>query len=87
MFAAECHPFPRFVLTMTSTICFPVLLETYSDHPTDTSSFGCTSDVPRSIPAYVDACQMFVALVPRMVNEKQAHVDAARIQARDEKNH
>ena len=29
---------------------------------------------------------MFVALVPRMVNEKQAHVDAARIQARDEKN-
>ena len=28
---------------------------------------------------------MFVALVPRMVNEKQAHVDAARIQARDEK--
>ena len=29
---------------------------------------------------------MFVALVPRMVNEKQARVDAARLQARDEKN-
>jgi len=29
----------------------------------------------RSIPAYVDACQMFVALVPRMVNEKQENLD------------
>lgn len=29
----------------------------------------------RSIPAYVDACQMFVALVPRMVNEKQEELN------------
>lgn len=34
----------------------------------------CTCDdghPPRSIPAYVDSCQMFVALVPRVVDEKQ----------------
>lgn len=29
----------------------------------------------RSIPAYVDACQMFVALVPRMINEKQEELN------------